>query len=213
MQHTATIVTEEPMELDRRARLAGTAGIVAALFWLANWTYLLFVETSAADGGAKWYIGQALAAAAILGTAVLAAGLWAVRAGGPGRFARFALAAWTIAWLLILAGATALIATRNEDNPLFPIGGVLGTLAGIAGGIVIARAGVLDNWRRWTPLALGLWYGLVLGTVMGIAEHSWLATAAELVTYLLILLTAAGLATARLTYPVPASPLAAATVR
>jgi hypothetical protein len=193
------------MELERRARLAGGVGIAAGTVWLVNWTYLLAVD--AAEQTVGWYAGEIIAATAILSTAALVGGLWWVRAGGTGRFARTALAAWTVGWLLVFGGAMILIATGTQDNPLFPIGGILGTLAGIASGIVIVRADVLDGWRRWMPLAWALWYGLVLGAVMALAEHTWLATAAELVQYLLILLTGAGLATARLSYRVPAGAL------
>ena len=193
---------EATMKLERRARLAGGIGIAAGIVWLVNWTYLLAV--GAAERTAGWYAGEIIAATAILGTAALAGGLWWVRAGGTGWFARTALAAWTVGWLLVFGGQMILIATGTEGNPLFPIGGILGTLAGLVSGIVIGRADVLDGWRRWTPLAWALWYGLVLGAVMALAEHTWLATAAELVQYLLILLTGAGLATVRLTHRVPA---------
>jgi len=196
---------EATMELERRARLAGGIGIAAGIVWLVNWTYLLAVD--AAERTAGWYAGEIIAATAILGTAALAGGLWWVRAGGTGWLARTALAAWTVGWLLVFGGAMILIATGTQDNPLFPIGGILGTLAGMVSGIVIVRADVLDGWRRWMPLTWALWYGLVLGAVMALAEHTWLATAAELVQYLLILLTGAGLATARLTYRVPAGTL------
>jgi len=193
------------MELERRTRLAGGIGIAAGILWLVNWTYLLAVD--AAERTAGWYAGEIIAAAAILGTAALSGGLWWIGAGGTGRVARTALATWTVGWLLVFGGEMSEIATGTQDSPLFPIGGILATLAGIVCGIVIVRARVLDGWRRWMPLAWTLWYGLVLGGVMAVAEHTWLATAAELVQYLLILLTGAGLATARLTYRVPAGAL------
>jgi len=193
------------MELERRTRLAGGIGIAAGILWLVNWTYLLAVD--AAERTAGWYAGEIIAAAAILGTAALSGGLWWIGAGGTGRVARTALATWTVGWLLVFGGEMSEIATGTQDSPLFPIGGILATLAGIVCGIVIVRARVLDGWRRWMPLAWALWYGLVLGGVMAVAEHTWLATAAELVQYLLILLTGAGLATARLTYRVPAGAL------
>jgi hypothetical protein len=196
------------MELDRRARLAGGAGIVTGLVWMINWLYLLAVDADKV-GDAKWYVGQVIAAAAILGTAVLAAGLAWTRAGGSGRFARFALATWAVSWLLLFIAAVLLIVTRDDEQILFPIGGILGTFAGLAGGIVVARAGVLNGWRRWIPLAFAIWYGFVVGAVMQVAEHSWIATASEFVAYALILLTGAALVTARLTYRVPVTVAAA----
>jgi len=42
---------------------------------------------------------------------------------------------------------------------------------------------------------------------MAVAEHSWLATAAELATYLMIELTAIALRTAQLAQPSPAGQL------
>jgi hypothetical protein len=190
------------MELDRRARLGGGAGILAGIVWMVNWIYLLAVDADQV-GDSKWYVGQVIAAAAILGTAVVTAGLAWTRAGGPGRFARFALATWAVSWLILFVAAVLLIVTQNDEQILFPIGGILGTFAGLAGGIVVARAGVLNGWRRWMPLAFAIWYGFVLGAVMQVAEHSWVATASEFVAYALILLTGAALATARLTYRVP----------
>jgi len=196
------------MDRYHRARLTGTIGIAATVAWLANWTYLLITDSAATIGSTAWYTGQALSAPAVLGTTITIGGLWWTRTGGAGRFARLTLGAWTTGFLLVFAGTVITITSANNPvNPLLPLGGMLATVAGIAGGIVMLRAKVLDTWRRWAPLTLALWYGLVLGGVMAVAEHSWLATAAELATYLMIGLTAIALRTARLAQPSPAGQL------
>ncbi|MEU8078924.1 hypothetical protein AB0B31_26225 [Catellatospora citrea] len=188
----------------------GTFAVAGSVLWLADWAFQHLVTASADTGSTSWYIGQILAVVAALGTAGLAGGLFQAGAGGPGRFARICLAIWAFAWLLITVAAVIGITTVQESNPVYPIGGLLSTVAGIASGIVVARARVLAGWRRWAPLAFALWYGLVLGAVMATAEHSWLASAAELGTYLLMLLASVALVTARLTHRVPAAVPAAA---
>jgi len=122
-----------------RARLTGTIGIAAAAAWLTNWAYLLITDSAATVGSTTWYAGQALSAPAVLGTTIIIGGLWWTRAGGAGRFARLILGAWTIGFLLVFAGTVISIATANPANPLLPLGGMLASVAGVAGGIVILR--------------------------------------------------------------------------
>jgi len=65
----------------------------------------------------------------------------------PTRLGRAGLVIWIVGVLAIPAGGLVGAAW------LFPIGGIGQTVGGLIAGISIARAGVLEGWVRWAPLA------------------------------------------------------------
>jgi len=198
------------MELDRRARTFGVVGVVATVAWLANWASEAGGEP--ADGTGLWYAGETLAAVALLGTAILFAGLAAVRAAGDGRVARTVLWAVPVGFFLIFVGALAFLvaaaSTQNGDmGPIglvFPVGGTLCGVAGLVGGILIAVRGVLTRWGRWAPLAFSIVYN-VHAVVSG-GEPSTLSATLELVQHLLIGAVAVALLTLPPRRPAPLEP-------
>jgi hypothetical protein len=195
------------MERIRQARAAGTIGIVVAALWLVNWAFETFVDPPI--GGGAWYAGQILATILLLGTAVLMFGLAALRPAGDGRVARTILALPGVAWLsLAVGGIGMLIRGDEETGPLtvfFPIGGILGTLALLVGGILIAVRGRIPGWQRWMTLVFAAGYVLV-GLVQGGGDEMTTASqTAELVLYLLLMLLAVAVRTAT---PVATGPAA-----
>jgi hypothetical protein len=130
-------------------------------------------------------LNTVIAVFALLATATVPAGLASVDAGGS-RIAVGSLAAWSLGWLTVCAGGVLLLATGEPNGLVFFVGGNLHTVAGLVAAILVARAAVLDGWRRFAPLAWA-----VQGAVLGIVQQIETAPAAlgltgELVGYLLI---------------------------
>ncbi|ADP79440.1 hypothetical protein [Pseudofrankia inefficax] len=180
------------MHFDSPTQRAGAIGTAGGILWLVNWVLLV---PDPADESAGWYASGVVAFLALLATAALIGGVRLVDAGGPGRFARITLAAWTVGWLVLSAGSLVELVTGNGDNPLYPVGGILTSLAGLVSGILVVRSRVLGSWRRYAVLALGIGY-VLLGPLQSGDDRTALSSAAELVEYLLILVTAIAVATA-----------------
>jgi hypothetical protein len=154
-------------------RLSGWICFGAGVLGAASGIYLLLVSPSVpddvfsypldSDGFAviqAWFCVQHLGLVAGLG------GLWITGAAGPSRWARGGLVV-AIAGMLLLT-ATELWAISKADatypsaetDPLDAAYGVASILCGVGlvvAGVAVARAGRWTAWRRWVPLAIGVW--------------------------------------------------------
>lgn len=146
------------------ARGAGLLGSGAGLLWaaLTVWEYRAGLQRGPLAGARL--VNQLGFTAATVGYVVMLIGLHRTRPAGDGKLARTLTAVFVSAWLAILAGQLlGLLAGITDDtNPLLPIGGILQAVASLAVGVAIARAGRWTDWRRWSPLALGVYYLAVL---------------------------------------------------
>lgn len=82
--------------------------------------------------------------------------------------------AWSLAWACIAIGGIVALASGNDALPLFPIGGVLGTVTGVVAAVAVA--GTLPSWRRWVLLANAVAYALSGGGDNLVQEFTWLGT-------------------------------------
>jgi|SoiMethySBSTD1v2_1073268.scaffolds.fasta_scaffold543906_2 hypothetical protein len=156
-----------------RTRLAGWTCFGAGVLGAASGIYLLLVSPSVPDDVFSYPLGSdAFAAIQVwffvqhLGLVAGIAGLLASGAAGPSRWARGGLVA-AMAGMLML-GATELWAITKADatypsaetDPLDALYGVDSILCGlglVVAGVAVARAGRWTGWRRWVPLATGVW--------------------------------------------------------
>lgn len=82
--------------------------------------------------------------------------------------------AWSLAWACIAIGGIVALASGNDALPLFPIGGVLGTMTGVVAAVAVA--GTLPSWWRWVLLANAVAYALSGGGDNLVQEFTWLGT-------------------------------------
>ncbi len=94
----------------------------------------------------------------------------------PSRVGRAGLWIWVVGVLSIPAGAIAdqAFGLSENANLFYPIGGLGQLVGGLVAGIAIARAGVLDGWLRWAPLAWAVTYAAMMP--FGFTDSSLSAT-------------------------------------
>jgi hypothetical protein len=144
------------MDRTNSARGAAAAGILCSAAFGAG----LIIE-QAASGGAVRTTGDVLIAAGFVGFGLLAASLILSSAAGR-RAGRIGPWLWLGGAAGLLAAGIVGAATGNDDNPLFPVGGLLTTIGLLVAGVAVARAQVLTGWRRWSVAALAGYYLLLL---------------------------------------------------
>jgi hypothetical protein len=115
------------------------------------------------SGAARFFI---LAAAAQL---LLAGGVLALRqrgVAGTTRAASGGLLAALVGTLLIVAGELGTVLLRHDPTDggwprvveaVFAVATLLSTIGFLVAGVATLRAAVWDDWRRFTPLAIGIW--------------------------------------------------------
>jgi len=106
---------------------------------------------------------------------LLAAGVLGLRrsgVAGTGRAADLGLLAAITGTALIAVGDLATIPLRHElvdsgwprvVEAIFAVGTVVSTLGFLVAGRATVRAGVWTDWRRFTPLAIGIWSVALVG--------------------------------------------------
>ncbi len=151
----------------RTARVYGTIGAVAALAFMPS--FLVDMSKNDAPG----IIGGIGVIIGMLGLAALAFGYRRAGAHGTSRVGSAGLLVLAIGMLVelssVLLGAIGVV--KEDDNLLSPLGGLLILVGGIVAGVSIARARVLDGWRRWAPLVQGIAYALVMATMILAGSH------------------------------------------
>ena len=94
------------------------------------------------------------------------------RVAGTGRSADLGLLAALAGTALIAVGDLATIPLRHElvdsgwprvVEAIFAVGTVVSTLGFLVAGRATVRAGVWTDWRRFTPLAIGIWSVALVG--------------------------------------------------
>lgn len=144
------------------AQTASILGMFGAILFfvalLIEYQYGLFPPGS----GTLYAINQIMFSVAMSCIWVMLWGMRAVKAGGDGRFARISLTVFPIGWgALVLASIISLI-TGNNDNPLYPLGGLTIMLFGLLAGIAVAIGKNWHGWIRFAPLLQGVYYLLVM---------------------------------------------------
>ncbi|MBA3842070.1 MAG: hypothetical protein H0X39_05535 [Actinobacteria bacterium] len=135
-----------------------------------------------------FYVDQLLFTAAMLGWTAAVLGLIRLRAAGGGKL-RFGLFAWALGIALLVLGNIASLTLHAfvsgsnavyDNNPLFPLGGIISTLAALLAGIGILRARRMRGWGNWSVLAYAVYYicALFIPLILGhepnfVTEAGW----------------------------------------
>ncbi|MFC4530099.1 hypothetical protein [Sphaerisporangium dianthi] len=175
-------------------RTIGLVGLLATALWAAG----IGVEyVNPGEKSSAHWLGELLIWLGFVGFAVLIVGMLRSGAAGRGAFAKVALGVWAFGHLSIAIGGVVEYLTGDADNLFYPVGGLAQIVGGIASAVVVARAGVLTGWRRWTPLAWLVTYLGVFATFFGQTAEMTALTLAPFVLWLAaIAVTSVGFATA-----------------
>lgn len=143
----------------RTYRLAGLLTVIATVLSLASDVFLFVAPIR---------IAASLAMAAAIVTLAL------MHAAGDGRVPRAGLLVWAASYLLLIPVTLIMVTEVFVDGVAadaelrIPLAWQLATYFWVAtvvigpltGGVGVVGAGVLQGWRRWTPLAYGAVYAL-----------------------------------------------------
>lgn len=192
----------------RSLRLAGSACLVGAAMMtvLAVATQVVQASTDVPkhQWSYPWSSGTSIAfylfaAGSQLLLVIGVLGLGRSRVAGTSRSAQFGVGAALAGTTLIVVGHIASIPIRGEHvddtwphvlEGVFGIGTVLSAAGFLLAGRATIRSGVWHGWRRFTPLALGIWSAVLIGLqftpvlpiAVGVYGLCFLAVGAALVT-------------------------------
>ena len=175
-------------------RTMGGVGLLATALWAVG----IALQFGSPDEHSTAYMfGEVLIWIGFVGFTAFIIGMLVSGVAGRGIFARIALGVWAFGHLSIVIGGVLESVTGDADNVFYPVGGLAQILGGVASAVVVARAGVLEGWRRWTPLA---WLVTYLGVFTTLFNETDQPTVLTLVLFLLwlaaIAVTCLGFATA-----------------
>ena len=159
------------METTQRTRDAGWIMIGAGLLWVVAILIEYRFNLKPPSYGTLYAIDQGMFFLAQLGYVTGIAGLIWAHAAGDGWFGRGALGLFAFGWLVLVVAAPLAWITRDNNLPLFPIGGLAAMLGGLLSGVAVVVAGRWHGWRRFTVLFYALYYLLALLLPLFIANQ------------------------------------------
>lgn len=159
------------MESTRRIRGAGWVLIGAGLLWAVA----IFIEyrfnLKPPNHGTLYAIDQGMFFVAQLGYVIGIAGLMWAHAAGERWFGKLALGLFAFGWIVLVVAAPLAWITRNNNLPLFPIGGLAAMLGGLLAGVAVVAAGRWHGWQRFIVLIYALYYLFALLLPLFIASQ------------------------------------------
>jgi hypothetical protein len=122
-----------------------------------------FLLDSQAIGAVEADTATARFANGLFGVAVLGLmggvfGLWSLRVGGSGWLPTIATLVTLIGLLLWMIGGLYLTTNASADQAFTPAGGLLSSIGMVVFGLAVLRAGHLNDWRRFVPFLVGVWF-------------------------------------------------------
>jgi hypothetical protein len=146
------------MESSRWARSAGWVLIGAGLLWAAAILIEYRFGLKPPNHGALYAVDQGMFFVAQLGYVTGIIGLMRARAAGEGWFGKGALGLFALGWIVLIIAAPLAWITRDNNLPLFPIGGLAAMVGGLLAGVAVVMAGRWTGWRRFSVLVYALYY-------------------------------------------------------
>lgn len=144
-----------------RLTLVGSIGVASGLLFLAMlvWEYTAGLQPDEADVTIAMALNQAGFTIALVGYVLLALGLLRSGATGRHRGGRIAVIGFAAGFaVLVVANVLTFVGGGPESGFLYPVGGLLQTVGGLAVGIIVARTGVWRGWQRWWPLIVAVYW-------------------------------------------------------
>lgn len=146
------------METTRRIRGAGWMLIGAGLLWVVAILIEYRFSLKPPNHGTLYAVDQGMFFLAQVGYVIGIAGLMWAHAAGDGWFGKLALGLFAFGWVVLLVAAPLAWITRNNNLPLFPIGGLAAMLGSLLAGVAVVVARRWHGWQRFTVLFYALYY-------------------------------------------------------
>lgn len=159
------------MESANRIRSAGTVLIGAGALWAVAIVIEYTFGLKPPNHGTLYAIDQGMFFLAQAGFITGIFGLMRARAAGDGWFGRLALGLFALGWIVLLIAEPLAWITRDNNLPLFPIGGLVAALGGLLAGVAVVIARRWSGWQRFSVLLYGMYYMLGLLLPLIIAHH------------------------------------------
>lgn len=155
---------EEVNSMERTGRIRHTGQILigAGLLWAIAIVIEYRYSLKPPNHGSLYAIDQGMFLVAQVGYVTGIFGLRRAHAAGDGWFGKLALSLFALGWITLIVAAPLAWITRNNNLPLFPIGGLMAMLGGVLAGIAVVLARRWTGWRRFTVLFYALYYLLVM---------------------------------------------------
>lgn len=159
------------MESNRQIRSAGWVLIGAGLLWVVAIVIEYRFSLKPPNRGVLYAIDQGMFFVAQIGYVIGIAGLMRARAAGRAWFGKAALGLFAFGWIILAIAQPLAWITRNNNLPLFPIGGLAAMLGGLLAGVAVVIAHRWTEWRRYSVLFYALYYLLALLLPLFLIKH------------------------------------------
>lgn len=121
--------------------------------------------------GNLYAVDQGMFFVAQLGYVTGIIGLMRARAAGDGWLGKAALGLFAFGWIVLVVAQLLAWVTRDNNLPLFPIGGLAAMLGGLLAGAAVVAARRWTGWQRFSVLVYALYYLCALLLPLFIAHH------------------------------------------
>ncbi len=152
-------------------RQTGMLGMAGACLFIIG----LFIEYRfglfSPDGSVLYTVDQVIFFIGQIGLLIMLLGLWQAWAAGEGVFGKLALGILITAMSALIIAQALSILTSNQDQLLYPIGGLLQLIGSLLTGIAVVAAKRWEGWQRFTILIQGIYLLLVIMLPLFIANR------------------------------------------
>lgn len=159
------------MESTRRIRGAGWILIGSGLLWAVAILIEYRFNLKPPNQGTLYAIDQGMFFVAQLGYVTGITGLMWAHAAGNGWFGMGTLGLFAFGWIVLVVAAPLAWITRNNNLPLFPIGGLVAMLGGLLAGVAVVVTRRWRGWQRFSVLCYALYYFCALLLPLFIANQ------------------------------------------
>ena len=154
-----------------RVRNIGIVCASAAIIWIIAITIEYPLHLQLPGSGTPFYLNQSMFLAANIGYVIGILGLMWVKAAGNGWFGKIALGLFASGWVILVVATIWSLFTGNNENPLFPIGGLAASIRCLLAGVAIVTAKRWQGWQRWSVLIYAVYYWAALFLPLAIANR------------------------------------------
>ena len=136
-----------------RTSIAGRAWLAGS----ATWLVAAAIGAAADDGSTQFYVAESVWLVAQLLLLVGLVDLRAVRPDAGRRLGRIGFGVAVVGRVVFVAAELVALVDGAESEAVLPVGALLTAIGMVLVGIATVRAGAWAGWRRYTPLAVGVY--------------------------------------------------------
>lgn len=162
---------EDLMNNIQRIHKMGIICMSAAILWIMAITMEYHYGLKPPGRGVLYNLNQIMFILANVGHLTGIFGLIRAQAAGEGRFGRFAVGLFAFGYGFLIVATLVALPAGNNDNWLFPIGGLAASLGCMLSGIAVATAKRWQGWQRWSVLVYAIYYWAALFLPLAIANQ------------------------------------------